>query len=123
LIPDHALIQQEGDAGVSENAQGGLRNIAGTTASTTGGGSGAVSDPSSNELPMRPVGTKATRAQRWADERVQMKVRALEALISTLDARNSLKRVQLRMLLAANPETDPALRVQLREEVSKDQQG
>jgi hypothetical protein len=69
---------------------------------------------------MRAVGTKATRAQSLADERVQKTIRALDALRSTLDARNSLKRVHLRMLLAADPDTDPATRAQLREEVTKD---
>jgi hypothetical protein len=88
----------------------------------SGGGGGALSEPSYNERPIRAVGTKATRAQRLADERVQKDIRALDALRSTLDARNSLKRVQLRMLLAADPDTDPATRAQQLEEVTKDLQ-
>jgi hypothetical protein len=93
VIPDISSIQREGDVGVSDVAQGGLGDVAGTTASTSGRGGGALSEPYCNERPMRAVGSKATRAQSLAVERVQKKIRALDALRSTLDARNSLKRV------------------------------
>jgi hypothetical protein len=44
VIPDISSIQREGDAGVSDVAQGGLGDVAGTTTSTSGRGDGALSE-------------------------------------------------------------------------------
>jgi hypothetical protein len=120
VFHDVSYVRQAVDASVSNVAPDGLFEVAGAKASTNSKGDvGSGSDPSSNEPKYRTRGNKATRAQRSADERAQKKVRTLDALRSTLDARNSLKRVQLCMLLAADPDTDAITRAQLREEVIK----
>jgi hypothetical protein len=115
------FIGPEDNVGESNLTQAGLGDSEGATESTSGERSCASAPgPFPNDRFKRPAGTKATRAQRVADERINKKLRTLDALRETLETRNALKRAQLRMLLASDPETDAPIRAQLREEAIKE---